>query len=205
MLDTPAPLATPAAAPSGAPDIPALTRTTHTERGALLRAALDAELQRALPDGRTVELPELVDVIGQLLHVAAIPRAVQATIESVLGLDVDTLRYYRRSSVGPLLSDPAPGTRGFGRRQALEALAARLGGQLRTVTLAGAAAELRSQDDRGLLDLVAERLDALVAGTVLTIRLSGGAVLSLPATHPALGHPDELDRLLDGLRRRLAA
>lgn len=96
-------------------------------------------------------------------------------------LDVPTIRYYRRTAVG-VLSPPATSMGGYSSLHVLEALAARLGGDTMTTTLAQSAVVLRrvrkAKDPEG--DLIAYVADLVRRSRAMLVPPVPPSALSQP-------------------------
>lgn len=137
-------------------------------------------------------------------------------------LTVRTVRYYRSKGIVSAPAGEGPNAR-YGRRHVLEAAVARLAGHLHHLSLADAAERIAALDEAGLAGLLAElaerqaeedvprplpgaaparplppagRAPGVSAAASVTLRLPHGAVLVLPADHPALARApaEELGR-----------
>ncbi|HEX2190004.1 MAG TPA: hypothetical protein VHG51_13950 [Longimicrobiaceae bacterium] len=171
------------------------------------RARVDEALAALLP-GRAPALP--IDRVVELARALLERLGVAAGVwEDRLG--VRTVRYYRSKGIVSAPAGEGPNAR-YGRRHVLEAAVARLAGHLHHLSLADAAERIASLDEAGLAGLLAELAErqaeddgprtppgaaparplspagerGIAAAPSVTLLLPHGALLVLPADHPAL-------------------
>lgn len=177
----------------------------------------------ALLPGRAPALPidRVVELTRALLERLGVAPGVWAD-----RLTVRTVRYYRGKGIVSAPAGEGPNAR-YGRRHVLEAAVARLAGHLHHLSLADAAERIAALDEAGLAGLLAELAERqaeeeiprplpgaaparplpgavpaaeVSAAASVTLRLPHGAVLVLPAGHPALARDGA-----EGVGRAVAA